>query len=56
MTSVNALPNAATYPPIIVVDAVNNVVTITLRWQLPEDKAKGAPPHNYQTVATIKDS
>ena len=56
MSSVNYLPNATTYPPVITVDAVNNVVTITLRWQLPEDKAKGLPPHNYTTVATIKDS
>lgn len=54
--SVHTLPNATSYPPIIAVDAVNSVVTITLRWQLSEDKAQGRPPHNYTTVATIKDS
>jgi type IV pilus assembly protein PilV len=46
------LPGATAFPPTIAVNADNSVV-VTVRWQAPRDKANGAPPHNYQTIAYI---
>lgn len=43
----NALPGATALPPLIDVGA-DNVVTITLRWQLPNGSA-----HNHMVIAHI---
>jgi type IV pilus assembly protein PilV len=53
VTTVNgALPGASSYPPIIKVNLDNSVV-VTVRWQAARDKANGAQPHSYQTIAYI---
>lgn len=49
-TVAQALPGAATNAPTISIDA-NNVATVTVFWQAPNDVA----PHNYSTSATIND-
>ena len=43
----NALPGATALPPLIDVGA-DNVVTITVRWQLPNGS-----PHNHMVIAHI---
>jgi type IV pilus assembly protein PilV len=53
VTTVNgSLPGASSFPPIIKVNADNSVV-VTVRWQASRDKANGAQPHSYQTIAYI---
>lgn len=43
------LPGAAANPPTVTIDA-NNLVTVTVRWQIPGDPA----PHNYVLVAQVR--
>jgi nitrogen fixation protein len=50
------MPLAVTYPPIVTVanaTAQGGTVTVQVRWQLPEEKSKNLPPHNYTAVAAI---
>ena len=50
-TVANALPGAtAANAPSISIDA-NNVATVTVQWQGPNDLS----PHNYSTIANIND-
>lgn len=46
------LPGAKDFPPIIAV-AVDNSVTITVRWRAPREAGAGASAHSYQTVAYL---
>jgi len=50
------LPAAETVPPIVTITgagATGALVTIQVRWQLPEEASKGVPPHNYTVVASV---
>jgi type IV pilus assembly protein PilV len=50
------LPAAETVPPIVTITgagATGALVTIQVRWQLPEEASKGLPPHNYTVVASV---
>ena len=50
------LPAAAANPPIVTItgaSATGALVTIQVRWQLPEEASKGLPPHNYTVVASV---
>ena len=48
----NSLPGATSFPPIIQVN-LDNSVMVTVRWQAARDKANGAQPHSYRTIAYI---
>jgi len=48
----DTLPGASSFPPTIQVNLDNSVV-VTVRWQAARDKANGAQPHSYQTIAYI---
>jgi type IV pilus assembly protein PilV len=55
-TGTSRMPLAVTYPPIVTVanaTAQGGTVTVQVRWQLPEEKSKNLPPHNYTAVAAI---
>jgi type IV pilus assembly protein PilV len=51
------LPGIAAVPPIVNVindpSGKGGVVTVQMRWQLPEEASKGLPPHSYTVVATV---
>jgi type IV pilus assembly protein PilV len=50
------LPATETVPPIVTItgaSATGALVTIQVRWQLPEEASKGLPPHNYTVVASV---
>jgi type IV pilus assembly protein PilV len=50
------LPAATTSPPIVTItgaSATGALVTIQVRWQLPEEASKGLPPHVYTVVASV---
>ena len=52
----NRMPNSTSVPPIVTVanqTATGALVTIVVRWQLPEEKSLGLPPNNYTVVASI---
>jgi type IV pilus assembly protein PilV len=56
VSDVNAMPSATVLPPIVTVTdttAQGGTVTVQVRWQLPEEKSKNLPPHNYTAVAGI---
>ncbi len=51
-----SLPGATTSPPIVTItgaSATGALVTIQVRWQLPEEATKLLPPHNYTVVASV---
>jgi type IV pilus assembly protein PilV len=50
------LPAATAVPPIVTItgaSAAGATVTIQVRWQLPEERSKGLPPHNYTVVTSV---
>jgi len=50
------LPATETVPPIVTItapSATGALVTIQVRWKLPEEASKGVPPHNYTVVASV---
>lgn len=56
VADVNTMPSAATLPPIVTVTnatAQGGTVIVQVRWQLPEEKTKSLPPHNYTAIAAV---
>jgi type IV pilus assembly protein PilV len=50
------LPAGSTLRPIITVSnttATGGMVTIQVRWQLPQDQSQGLPPHSYTAMAAV---
>jgi type IV pilus assembly protein PilV len=48
-----ALPGSDVNPPVVTVNPLNGVVTISIQWKIPSEAA-AAPPHGYSAIAQIQ--